>query len=251
MEQSLIANQELFNAINNADAVVQQVYKLKNEVENLRAQARKELNIAQFKRKKLKKDCFLIPLLISVPAFVIFAIALETFLDWSFFTDATTKLWKFSVNIIGPMGPLCAIVVIWAIVSLPMAFLSVFISKFIPCERKYIEKAKLYESMATEKYRELERFIWENKDYVAIIAPEFRYPVATQELARIFRLGRAATLPEAYDKLELKLHQMRVEEKLDLIIAGQRAVISLLSKIEYNTRWLDYRSDYDYDYDDF
>ncbi len=246
--QSIIANQRLYEDICNANLAIQKAFELKygkdigmyNEriygEEDYRNEAARNFERAKKEAAARKKNLRSTPLLLIPVAIgiVIFLAAVAQVLDRHF-------------DIYLPVE-----VLILAIPFSLIICLLLFVKTYREKKHEiYYEAAEENERLANEKLKELEALIQYNQHYIAIIAPEFRYPIATHELARIFRLGRAATLPEAYDKLELKLHQMRVEEKLDLIIEGQRAVISLLSKIEYNTRWLDYRGDYYYDYDDF
>lgn len=219
----ITVNEELLSALCNADTTIQKVYELKNEEQNLRSQAEKNLERARKEEDSRKKTLWLTPFL-PVPVaigLVMLFVAIAGILDELF-------------NVYLPED------VLWLTIPSSLVICLIwFIKTYHSNKHKiYYEAAKKNEYLANEKLKELEVLIENNQHYIAVIAPEFRYPVATQELLRIFRLGRATTLPEAYDKLELRLHQMKVEEKLDTMIANQRAYISLLMQIEYNTRWL-------------
>lgn len=239
----IIVNEKLLNAICNADSTIQKAYKLKNEEQDLRRQAKEHLRNAEEKRQEHQKNRYIYAVAFTFPVFMGIAfIAIGLGFD----------IFDMYADVYNVIGRLIPPFLTWIIPMVPIALLIFFVANLIPCkDKEELANAAMFESMADEKRNELEAFIEANRNHVAIVAPEFRYPVASQELVKLFQLGRATTLPEAYDKLELKLHQMRVERKLDTIIASQYVISSLLSQIEYNTRWLDYSPDYDYDYDDF
>lgn len=222
----IAVDQELYNGILNADLTIQKAYELKAAIEDLKNQAAEQLKEAQKKRRIHQKNRITYSLAFTIPVFI-GIVFIQSLLEFDFLEIAI----EWGVKKVGFLAPLLLIAVV--------VLLLFYLTKFIPCkDKENLEQAAMYEAMANDKEHELAVFIETNKHHVAIIAPEFRYPVASKELMRIFRLGRAATLPEAYDKLELKLHQMKVEEGLDRIIALQIAQIGALQEVEYNTRWL-------------
>ena len=76
-----------------------------------------------------------------------------------------------------------------------------------------------------------------NASYIALIPSEYRYPEATGFIVRAFELGRASTLPEAYDKLEEQLHRWKMEESMKSLIDMQTTQLEFLRNISQNTDW--------------
>ena len=229
INQTITANEELFNAICNADLTIQKVYEIKNEIINLRDQASDRLKEAQLRRQTHRRNCFVYALIFTVPAIILI--------------ESISMLFDFDIlRIIMSWGMKNhGFFTTWILIGLPVALIIFLLAKLIPCKYKqFLDNAAMLEANATQKSYELELFIQDNKQHISIIAPEYRYPVASKELVRIFQLGRASSLPEAYDKLELKLHQLKVEEGLGAIISLQIAQIGILRKIEHNTDWLYY-----------
>lgn len=235
----IINSEDLLNAVCKADQVIQQVYAMKDKETNLRNQVATQLIEAEETKKDHKKVHIILPLVLAIPTLMgllfIYALVTSFFdIDFDFLEKTIQWVLKFTENL--GFGVFIGRIVIFLA---PIVLILFLLTKFIPCnDKQKIEAAKKAEVEAIDVHNELEAFIENNKQYVAIIAPEFRYPIASRELVRIFQLGRATTLPEAYDKLELKLHQMKVEEGLGTMIALQIAQIGKLEEIKYNTEWL-------------
>ena len=233
--QELGVNQELYETIYNADKTIQKVFELKYGKdmgphvaricgeEDYRKEAEKNLSLAQQQKKSRKQTLWAIPILLLPIAIAL--IVFIAFVAW--IADEV-------FNVYLPEEVL--------LIAIPLSLITCIVLFITTYKRKNYEKfyevADECECLANKKAEELESLIKSNQHYISAIAPEFRYPVATRELVRIFQLGRATTLPEAYDKLELKLHQLKVEEGLGTLIALQTAQLSLLNNVEYNTRWI-------------
>ncbi len=232
--QPIVSSKELYEAVYNADYVIQTAYALKygkhTEKEDVygedeyRQDVATNIQLAEKQKKERKRTLIIIPFLL-VPV---------TFCLLQFFVVILGL-----IDLVVKVDDISSIVLITSFIASVAICMFSFIKTYKNKQYLYTyEAARKAEENANNTRHQLEMFIKENEKSVAIIAPEFRYPIATAELVRIFQLGRAATLPEAYDKLELKLHQMKVEEGLGTMIALQIAQIGKLEEIKYNTEWL-------------
>ena len=186
--------------------------------------ANEKRELGKIEEMKRKKNLWITPFLFVPLAFGLFPIVLVV-------VGLISEIIKIEISFF----PCIVLAIILALLLDAYSFIWAYKSEK---HLDYYKEAEEEELNAAIVNKEAEEFVEASEHYIAIIAPEYRYPVASYELLRIFQLGRAETLPEAYDKLELKLHQMRLEEKLNTIIALQIELLAVLSRIEYNTKWI-------------
>ena len=216
---------ELVGLLQQADLTMRRIIDLTQEEETLRAEAA-DNRARSVREEKERKKGLIRPFLLYIPCLFptfISVLFIFGFLEEYKFISVDSQTWFFLV-----------FTITFALTSIGSAVLFICAYK----NRSYIvfeEQAQALEVQAEWKRQTINKTIEDNKDCLSIIAPEFRFPEASTYLIMLFEQGRASSLPEAYDKLELRLHQMKVEEGLGTIIDNQIAQLAYLSTIANNS----------------
>lgn len=225
-------NESMLDALKTADQIVHEAFALRDQEQNLKDEAQAERVRAAEAKKKRRR-----------------ALWNSTWMFLVFYYGALAISGLCVLIILGIDGAQSDVgATVWIVASFALT-IAASVIRFIYMYKKrkdleHLAKADALEVEAAKKSAEVDELLEQRGKYVAIIAPEYRFPIASEELLKIIRQGRANTLPEAYDKLELKLHQLKMEENMGKVIELQKSNLALnliglqyLKDIESNTLW--------------
>lgn len=225
-------NSDLYNSVYNANEAIKQIYKLKNDEDSLRSEAAKLRITAREERARYKRHHFVFPLIFSVPLTLsplMLAALFGGIAHEMGFTTLDKILEIFANSYFGNNG-----INFLLYILLNAALVCVF-TFIIPCkDKRLVENAETKEALAQNNRNQINELIVKNSKDLSIIAPKYRYPTASEYIVELFELGRASTLPEAYDKLEEQLHRWRMEESMSSMISLQMTHLEFLGRIESN-----------------
>lgn len=228
-------NPDLYNSVYNANEAIKQIYDLKNQEDALRSEAAQLRITAQRKRTSYRKKHIWMPFVFLLPAttaiLLIFALLGEIIYAIGL-TSVGDTLGDFLGNALFGSG-LNFLVFIFGEGLLICALTFIF-----PCkDKKLLEAAEVKEHQADLIEQHINEIIATYSKELLTIAQKYRYPKASEYLVELFELGRASSLPEAYDKLEEQLHRWRMEESMSAMIGLQSAQLEFLKNIDTNTFW--------------
>lgn len=224
-QQPAILQSDLYREIFKANQAVQEIYEVKNDIIRINQQAAEEREAAEQKRIARTKHQLLLAVILPVPLLFVSTIILailgaimkQPIIDWFFnYVDIPTLLFF-----------------VFPIISLLLSF------PLLPLKNKdHIARAESLEEKAASLEYKIQELVSNNRQNVAILAPEYRFPEASAYIVRLFELERVSTLPEAYDKTEAQIHRWRMETAMSVLIHTQITQLSMLQEIEHNTIWL-------------
>ena len=224
-------NPDLYNSVYSANKAIKQIYDLKNQEDALRIEAQRLRITAQEKRSSYRKKHIWMPFAFLLPTTVIMLGFYNVIIE-SLISNGLTELANtiHSSLLVKEFG---------VFLLLHIAWLSVFGITFIfPCkDKKLLAEANSIDEQADNIQREINKLVAQSSKELSGIAPKYRYPAASEILVELFELGRASTLPEAYDKLEEQLHRLRLETAMAALIHAQITQLEFLGRIEFNTFW--------------
>ena len=223
-------NSDLYNSVYSANEAIKQIYDLKNQEDTLRNEAQQLRTTAQRKRASCRKKHIWMPFAFWYPAGVVIMLicfAIIGAADAMGLTGVVDLFLKMTGN--------GSIILVFLVVS----WLAVFGITFIfPCkDKKLLAEADIKEQLADTKRQDINKLVAKSAKELSVLAPKYRYPTASEFVVELFDLGRASTLPEAYDKLEEQLHRWRMEESMSSMISLQMTHLEFLGRIEFNTFW--------------
>lgn len=224
-------NPDLYNSVYNANEAIKQIYDLKNQEDALRAEAQRLRITAQEKRSSYRKKHIWMPFAFLFPT---------TFLMLGFYNMIMESLSSMGlVGITDAIRSGLSETGLGVLLLIHAAWLSVFGITFIfPCkDKKLLAEANSIDEQADNIQHEINKLVAQSSKELSGIAPKYRYPAASEILVELFELGRASTLPEAYDKLEEQLHRLRLETAMAALIHAQITQLEFLGRIEFNTFW--------------
>ena len=237
MEDNKIINSpsSLLQTLNVANRAITEIYELKIQEQNLRGQAQSQREIAktfeyQRKNKSLRRG-----VIVGLVAYIVFS-----FVTCALDASSTIDKWGMMlVSLLNYVIPFGAGLIVWAS---SMGFSQ---TKFKSQYKYHIDLAEEAELNANYKHERITELVFNNAEAIDTLPIEYRFPEATGFLVRLFELGRANTLPEAYDKLEEQLHRWKMEDSMIQLIDGQKVTLAAvlmgnakLDRIESNTRWI-------------
>ncbi|MBQ7358224.1 MAG: hypothetical protein IJW65_05770, partial [Clostridia bacterium] len=207
------------------------VYELRRQEDALRAEAEDLRQQAEEKRYKRRKQRVWIPLVCLIPTmFVIYLLYGIIFnIIREICSPETVRVIAKAIYNMYMSGW-------WVLLLAVQAWLLVFCITFaLPNkEKKYLAQAETIDTYVVLKRDEIDNFVVAHANHISMVASKYRYPTASNFLVELFELGRASSLPEAYDKLEEQLHRWRMEDAMLTLINLQRRQLALLERIETN-----------------
>ena len=250
MCKSLAEMEHLTNSIQRANDVINQIYVCIEKETELRGLAIKSREALIQKTKQYRKEQVLIPILLFGPL-VMFNLIIPLIFFSTLTGLADVFEWTVLADKIENIGDICIDFLMDPItignISIPGVVLPALIESILICvlifikhcgdNRSYIGEATQYEQAADLKHEEAMIIAEKNADYLAIIPQKYRYPLASNFIEELFQLGRATTLPEAYDKLEEQLYRWNMENAMGQLINVQIENMKILEDIDLNTYW--------------
>lgn len=213
MDNQNIATQEnvriILDKVDHANKVINQIYACAASAEEMRASAKKEEKAVKSAKRGRAFIRILSPFFSIYIAIIVFGIL--TFYG----LDSESTLAK----IIGISAVIAGIVFFWC----------------LPCGVKQHKKqVEEYTRLARERDDTFKALISKYSNEIAVIPEKYRYPMATNYLVELFQLGRATTLPVAYDKLEEQIHRWNMEAAMQKTLAYQMYQAQVLRNVQKN-----------------
>lgn len=205
-----IEKERLSVFVSKANDVVNKVYEYREKETVLRQQAAEQRALAKKERDRYQRYHILIPILMLLPLFW-FNMILSGIFGFDFiFANKYTITLTFAIE--------CGIISLLTFVR--------------PCgDKKFIEEAEQFDISADNVQREMELYIANHANDVAVIHPKYRYPLASNFIVELFELDRVSSMPEAYDKVEEQLHRWNMEEIMGKMVEKQMEMMILLQDI--------------------
>lgn len=190
-----------------ANKVINQIYAWADGAEEMRSLAKKE----EIAVKSAKRSRTVIRIL--SPLFSIY-IAIYVFGFLTFYGLVSERT---LAEIIGILAVIVGIVFFWC----------------LPCGVKQHKKqVEEYTRLARERDDTFRALISKYSNEIAVIPEKYRYPMASNYLVELFQLGRATTLPMAYDKLEEQIHRWKMESAMQEALAYQMQQAQALRNVQ-------------------
>lgn len=98
-------------------------------------------------------------------------------------------------------------------------------------KREMDERAVQFKRVQTE----INQICQEGEAYILAIPEMFRYPLATSYLCQIIETGRAESMKEALNLLEVQLHHWRMEQQMNKMLQNQQIINGNLNAIWFAT----------------
>lgn len=104
--------------------------------------------------------------------------------------------------------------------------------------KKYIEELQQITPEENALIEKAKAIAAENAEVAAILPEEYRYPLITGYIRRLFETNRVSTINEALSMADEQIHRWNVEESQRALLAEQQNQSRMIKNIQWQQAWM-------------